>query len=131
MNKENWISKYFTPDEFECNCGCQTLNVSKTFIEQLDEARGYAEKLYKNNCSFIPTSGCRCLDHNRNIGGKEKSLHRTSSSLVCTAVDLSITDDHKRAIVLLSLAAAGFTHIGIGSNFIHVDESPKTGVWLY
>ena len=131
MNRTNWKSEYFVPEEWECKCGCKTLNVKNSFFKKIERARKIAETIDKNNCSFIITSGCRCEQHNKNIGGKEFSLHRSSETIETHGVDIFIPTDRKRAVILLALVKTGFTHIGIGKDFVHVDDSLKKGVWLY
>jgi len=131
MNKENWKSKYFTAKEFECKCGCETLEVDDSFLVKLERAREIAETIDSEYCSYIPTSGCRCDKHNKSIGGKEHSLHKAGDGFICHAVDLSANSDRKRAVVMISLLMAGFMHLGVDKLFIHVDDSSKIGIWLY
>ena len=128
---EDWDLKHFTPDEFMCPCGCKTMRVSERFARKLDLARDIAEEIDKNDYAFYLNSGCRCPEHNTEINGKEHSLHLADETRICEAADIAFTSDHKMAVVLISLVKAGFTHIGIGSNFIHADDSDKTGSWLY
>lgn len=115
-------SIFFTDDELKCHCGkCINLNMNKEFLNKLDGARSTSKVPY------MITSGYRCKAHNKAIGGAENSLHTKGE-----AVDILANTDRKRACILISLINAGFTHIGISPNgFIHVDTSPKKGIWLY
>jgi len=125
----------FEIKEFECKCGCQTNDISVDFINKLQKARNIAEQIDKENCVFSINSGCRCKKHNDGVGGKENSRHLSGEIggeiRICDASDIAVNDDHHRSVILLSLVYAGFTHFGIGSNFIHVDMSEKIGTWLY
>ena len=111
----NITIKHFQLSEFDCKCGkCSHKGESMDidFMIKLDKARELA------GIPFKITSGTRCLEHNKAIGGVSKSSH---SNLPCNASDISATDSTKRFIVIQSLIKAGFTRIGIGKNFIHCD----------
>ena len=116
----------FEIKEFECKCGCQTNDISVDFINKLQKARNIAEQIDKENCVFSINSGCRCKKHNDGVGGKENSLHTKGE-----AVDILTNTDRKRYYVLGSLISAGFAHVGIAKDFIHVDFSSKKAIWLY
>ena len=94
------------------------------FLDMLDVARSIA------GVPFKITSGYRTAKHNKKVGGKEG----TSSHLRGKAADIACTTSSARYRIVSALIAAGFTRIGIGATFIHVDnDSVKTpGVaWLY
>jgi len=93
------------------------------FLELLDDARQLAGVPFKIN------SGYRTPKRNKTVGGTENSSH-----LRGYAADISCTNSTQRFRIIAALIAAGFTRIGIGRSFIHVDNDPlKTpGVsWLY
>ncbi len=74
-------------------------------------------------------SGCRCIKHNAVVGGKP-----TSSHLIGWAADIAYAGSRRRFRLLKALLDAGFHRIGIGEEFIHVDDDPgKPGelIWLY
>ena len=112
---KNITIKHFNLSEFDCKCGeCshKGKDMDIDFMIKLDKARETA------GIPFKITSGARCLEHNKAIGGVSKSSH---CNLPCNASDISITDSTKRFIIIQSLIEAGFTRIGIGKNFIHCD----------
>ena len=114
-------SAFFSDEELKCKCGkCGSPNINPDFLEKLDSARSLSKTPY------VITSAYRCKAHNKAIGGTENSLHTKGE-----AVDIVANTDNKRANVLISLVQAGFTHIGIANDFIHVDLSKKVGIWLY
>ena len=78
---------------------------------------------------FIVLSGSRCEKHNKAEGGKEESSH-----LVGFGSDIAAENDEKRFIILRALVIVGFSRIGIGKSFIHVDNDPtknRKRLWLY
>lgn len=117
--------EYFNLDEFKCKCGC-TRHLSKMdgeFLIDLDLARGIAD------IPFKITSGYRCPSYNLTIGGKPNSAH-----LKGRAADIYVRDGNHRFFILEALLQAGFRRIGIGPDFIHVDNDytlPKPWVWDY
>lgn len=114
---------HFSLDEFTCKCGCGKRLMSFEFIAKLDIARTYA------NIPFIIASGYRCEQHNIDVGGKPGSAHRTGR-----AADISAPDSRTRFKILNALLTAGFTRIGIGNTFIHVDmdqSKPDERIWVY
>lgn len=89
----------------------------------LDAARSIA------GVPFKITSGYRTAKHNLKVGGSENSSHLRGK-----AADIACRHSSTRFRIIAALIAAGFTRIGIGATFIHVDnDSVKTpGVaWLY
>ena len=128
MNKEKLIkqieSEHFTADEFSCRC-CGLSNMSQEFIDKLDIARSFSKTPY------IITSGSRCRLHNTDIGGHPESMHLATIVHESEACDISANTARKRHAILYGLFKAGFSHIGIGKDFIHVDISKRKGVWGY
>lgn len=114
--------KHFSIDEFRCSC-CDKEEMRESTLTMLDKAREIA------GVPFVITSGYRCEEHNRNVGGSP-----TSSHLYGWAVDIQAQGDRNRFAILQGLVKAGFTRIGIAKNFIHADNDPQksSGVsWLY
>ena len=62
------LSKHFNRSEFACKCGCGYDTVDAELIEYLEAIR----------LRFGPvtvTSGCRCTEHNKAVGGSKNSQH--------------------------------------------------------
>jgi zinc D-Ala-D-Ala carboxypeptidase len=115
--------KFFKRSDFACKCGCGTNGIQDTLIDRIDEARD------KSGIVFRVTSGYRCPKHNKEVGGKPDSAH-----LKGLAVDISIPDGFSRYSALLGALQAGFTRIGIGKNFIHLDidgDKVQDNIWTY
>ena len=93
------------------------------FLNILDKARELA------NTSFVITSGYRTEIHNKKVGGVSSSSHRIGK-----ACDISCRDSRKRSQIITALLEAGFTRIGVGSTFIHVDndkDKSQDVIWTY
>ena len=115
--------KYFDSTEFVCAGEPCFHKMDKGFLEQIDLARSMSKVAWKINSSW------RSYEHNKYVGGKA-----TSSHLKGLAVDIHApTSRHIYEIVTCCLMA-GFTRIGVGSNFVHVDsdaEKPQNVIWTY
>ena len=116
--------RYFTYEEFDSpdvpGSGHQ---MRDEFLEKLDLARGIAGVPFRIN------SGMRSYDWNRRVGGSENSSHLTG-----WAADISATSSNRRFLIVKALMEVGFTRIGIGDTFVHVDSDPdkvENVIWLY
>ena len=63
------IVLHFKKEEFMCKCGCKTNLINMKIIHILENLREMVKK------PIIITSGYRCYNHNKKIGGKENSAH--------------------------------------------------------
>lgn len=77
----NWDEiKYFTREEFECNCGgayCNGFPVEPLplLVKTADKVRDHFGR------AAIISSGVRCKQHNANVGGVADSRHMTGRAL--------------------------------------------------
>jgi uncharacterized protein YcbK (DUF882 family) len=97
--------------------------MDKHFMDKLDEARDQSGMI------FNVTSGYRCPAYNLTIGGKVGSAHTHG-----VAADIAVPSSRARYYMLDTFIRLGFTRIGVGKDFIHVDEDPnKTSpvIWTY
>lgn len=116
--------QHFTRDEFSCNCGCGTNNISSQLLDRLEIARRDA------GVPFVITSGSRCPEHNAEVS----TVGNTSPHLGGWAADIHAPDSRSRFAILQSLLSTGFTRIGIGKQFIHCDLDPtkfSRVIWTY
>ena len=118
------ITENFTEDEFACKCGkCEKIPVlmDPGFMTTLQNARTIAGK------SFFITSGFRCPIHPESI------KRPTSSHVKGKAADIKADSGYFRLVLLDALLRVGFKRIGIGENFLHVDnDSDKpNSIWHY
>ncbi len=114
--------KHFKHYEFDCpHCG--KLFISEKLLLLLNELR---ERINK---PLIITSGFRCIEYNRRIGGVPNSAHTKG-----LAVDIACETSTDRFYIVSFATQLGFRRIGINKRFIHldIDESkPKPVIWLY
>jgi uncharacterized protein YcbK (DUF882 family) len=118
--------KYFTLDEFDSpdDLGSGE-NMELEFLLRLDKCRGLAGIPFKIN------SGYRTQNHNKKIGGDKNSSH---TNILCNAVDISATTSVERFKIIQAALSGGFTRIGIGKNFVHLDtdlNKSQNIIWHY
>ena len=110
--------KHFNFDEFDCptldGSGLPTTDGGKMcidFLHKLDEARAIA------GVPFKITSGYRTPQHNLDVGGRIGSCNNSAD----------------RQKIINALISVGFTRLGIGKTFIHVDndKDKPSAIWLY
>tara|TARA_R110000772_G_scaffold63077_5_gene141443 strand:- start:3161 stop:3625 length:465 start_codon:yes stop_codon:yes gene_type:complete len=121
--------KFFTLDEFDSpDLIGSGSNMCNEFVRKLDAARELAGVPFKIN------SGFRTASHNVYLESKGYHVAKNSSHLKGLAADVSTKDSKTRFLVIDSLIKVGFTRIGIGKTFVHVDsdESKSQNVlWTY
>lgn len=111
MTKTPATWNHFTISEFACPC-CGADQIEHLLIELLDKARS------RTQIPFIITSGFRCPDHNRFVGGSP-----TSSHLLGLAADIQCHSPSDRFEIIRALISVGFRRIIVYSDrpSIHVD----------
>ena len=121
------MAKYFQSNEFDCKCGCGKNNIDPVLVTMLDLIREHAGM--PPGIPLIITSGCRCTKHNKAIGGSENSSHLTGH-----AVDIKAYSSETRFKIIASALLHGINRIGVGKNFIHLDNDktkPANVFWIY
>lgn len=111
---------YFKPRDFTCRCEglCDHPSViSMNLVAKLDAVR----KLI--GMPFTILSGTRCELYNRKVGGKPLSSHIAKSG-ISHAADVLCPDAAFR-FAFLTAALPMFNRIGLGKDFIHVDDDPN------
>jgi len=117
----------FAWEELVCRC-CGEIIIDQRFWEHMD-----AEQQLRTwwGAAFQITSGHRCLSHNAQEGGAEKSQHLLFATDIKPSLNspriaaISGSEDRRRAIALGLLAREaeklGFTGIGHYDTFLHLD----------
>lgn len=110
-------SKYFTRDEFACQCGCGFSTVDAELLEVLEDVREFF------NEPVTITSGCRCDTHNRNVGGAEDSKHKYG-----IASDIQVRNhDAEDVYTYLANKYEGKYGIGLYDSWVHIDVRQDNG----
>jgi zinc D-Ala-D-Ala carboxypeptidase len=113
--KKRWPS--FSPKEFDCKGSGEYWHDADA-LDMLQVMRNDIGK------PTIINSGHRSAAHNAKVGGVPNSQHRK------WAVDIS-TIGHDRRDLVRAAIKAGFTGIGFGANFLHLDPRPRPVAWSY
>lgn len=116
--------KYFKDEEFkEAMPPCSLSQMDEVFMKRLDDAREYA------GIPFIINSAFRAVEYEKSKGRSGTSQHTKG-----LAVDIRCVTNAQRFRIVASLLVAGFHRIGIGTNFIHVDDGYpdcEPIIWTY
>lgn len=124
------LSSHFTQSEFECKCGCEIeVIVSQSLINLLEGIRVSIGEPVRI------TSGARCIEHNRKVGGFSNSWHIPKNHILY-ASDITYANSSKRSqlgILKLYILADQSNAMGLGlyEGRIHVDQRPsKRARWI-
>lgn len=101
----------FTRSEFACKCGCG--------FDQIDlELVALCQKLRDRfGGPVVISSGCRCPEHNRRVGGKVNSRH-----LLGRAVDFSVSGHPAAEVLPLARQLGGIRYAyQIDEHYLHMD----------
>ena len=112
--------KYFTLSEFDCQHTGEN-EMDPEFIEKLD--------LLRRNCGFplVITSGYRSPDHPLEAIKEKGGTH--TQGIAC---DIRVRGGVQRSKLVREAIKLGFSGVGVGKSFIHVDG--RTGppvMWCY
>ena len=129
----NW--EYFTEDEFRCgrrrvngkivycpHCGGES-NIKYALVDVLDNIRRRIGR------SMHVNSGCRCENHNAEVGGEDDSEH-----LDGYGSDIRAITSRMKYLLVKAALDEGITRIGIGEDFVHLGispDKPQEVIWVY
>ena len=117
------LSQDFYEDEFECQCGkCDSSGkMNRAFIARLQALRTAFGRPIRI------TSGYRCPEHNRAVGGAPNSNH-----LRGIAADIAMTSSVDRYKLLKLAIATECSGVGVAKNFVHLDlRTSGEFIWTY
>lgn len=122
--KHKQLTKNFNSKEFDSpDKPFSGLEMDIMFVKKLQIVR---------NLTKLPlhvNSGFRTVEHNQSVGGKVNSSH-----LIGKAADLAFTSHQHLFSIIHAAISVGITRIGIGKNFIHLDDDKSKAqgvIWLY
>lgn len=114
------VSPHFYRAEFACKCGCGYDTVDSLTLEILEAVRKHF------GSPVTITSGCRCSDHNRRVGGAYNSQH-----LFARAADIKVEGIEPSAVHAWIDANFPFVSLGQYSSFTHIDtRSDRPARWI-
>lgn len=123
VDPAGWRWPHFSPKELACKCGgtyCRGEYFhDEAFLDNLETLRALAGRPLKL------TSARRCERHNAKVGGASRSQHKLR-----IAGDIGLAG-HDAAFLARSAVKAGFTGIGFGNGFLHVDQRDGRVAWNY
>ena len=129
----NWNWPNFTQEELSCP-HCDLFRFHPGFLDRLQELRIVLETLRPSRASMRVTSGCRCIEHNRNIGGHPRSLHigdetQHLGQQGALAVDVATPDGAFRGDLFM-LAWERNWSLGWNAKrgFLHLDQRVMVGL---
>ena len=116
------LTTHFKAKELACKCGCNVNSMEHEFMGMLEELR------VKLGRPVYITSGFRCPQHNKAVGGSTQSYH-----LKGRASDIVCSNAAERYEVVGAAIKIGFSGIGIDKGFVHVDNrnSQPRKIWIY
>lgn len=118
----DWRWPHFTITELACRCAGRFCSGEywhdPEFLDALEDMRARAGRV------LIITSGHRCDGWNAAVGGVPNSKHKQ------IAADIWL-NGHDRRALLTHAEACGFTGIGLGTSFIHLDRRERPARWYY
>jgi len=119
------ITRNFSAFEFRCRCGvCEHWDGTTIDIDLVQRLQIIRDKLKETMPIW---SGCRCKDHNKAVGGRERSQH-----LYCRAADIGIGISKPKArILIVSHALALGLSVGLNNSFLHLDSRPSKNQRLF
>lgn len=122
MNNVFDVPNYFSAGEFE-KLGCSIRNIDAISLSRLNRCRHIA------GIPFVLTSAYRSPSHEVLKGRPANGPHTTGQ-----AFDIACTSNAARFKIVDAALKVGFTRIGIGPNFIHLDDctdKPSPRIWSY
>jgi len=112
-------SQYFKRREFACKCGCGFDVVDQVLLELLEAVRMKFEQ------PVYITSGCRCVKHNKAVGGAANSKHTFG-----IAADFKVEGVMPSTVYkYLDEALGDSGGLGIYKSWIHLDVRSDKARW--
>lgn len=107
------IENFDKETELQCRCGCNRYNYSTEYLIRLQAFR------YLIGKALTVTSGGRCVQHNRNEGGVNTSLHECETKPACAA---DVTNSNCEEIYNLACSCGLFNEViwYKSQNFVHL-----------
>lgn len=103
---------FFTSKELMCKCGCGEEKMNPSFMTKI--VAGRRESSFR----WSVTSAYRCKQHNRAVSNTGDYGPHTLGR----ALDIQVKTSQQRWFLVDLFRRLGMTRIGIGKDFVHVDD---------
>ena len=116
------LTEHFNESEFACRC-CGEVKIAFGLVKAIQNIR------YKLGVPVYITSGCRCAEHNKAIGGHPRSYHISGR-----AADWYPALDDIEAVLRIINSEKTFLFGGVGlyTKLTHtLKGNPKHGWWFH
>lgn len=113
------LSKHFNSSEFACKCGCGFDSISRDLVEVLEDLR----ETY--GFPVMINSGCRCLKHNKTVGGEPNSKHMEGIAADIVVKGLSPAKVYQ----YLDSKYKDTFGIGLYKTWVHIDTRTRKTRW--
>ena len=113
------LSENFKSTEFDCksqNC-CSVTKIDSELVDILQKIRDH----FKSPVDI--TSGYRCSEHNKKVGGSKNSRHKTGE-----AADIVVRNVEPIQVAKYA-ESIGVRGIGLYDGFVHIDTRKKQSFW--
>jgi len=126
------VSTNFSRSEFSCKCGCGFEAVDIVLVNVLEKVRKYMCMNF-GECFIDITSGNRCSEHNKKVGGAENSKHISGIAVDFKVFKKDTYEQIPEKIVYNYLEIHYPNTFGIGrySNRTHLDVREERARWDY
>ena len=118
-NRDYYVRPHFKISEFMCPC-CNKVVLDSALVEKLEQLRAIFNK------PIIVTSGYRCKNYNKKVGGYYRSRHLKGDAADVKVLYVDYSDYVKAAIEI-------FPRVGVyHEKFIHVDlyKRSRNRFWI-
>ena len=113
------LSEHFSAGEFRCKCGkSHEFKVDDSLVSNLEKL------FYKLDCSkIIVTSGYRCVQHDKNVGGSGSGQHveGTAADICCYGQDGNPISSKLVCCAAQDIGFKGIANINTSYQYTHVD----------
>lgn len=116
------LSTNFRREEFACRCGCGLDDVALGLVDGLQALRE------KAGVPITILSGCRCLKHNKAVGGAPSSYHLMGHAADIRAKGMSAKELYEVARHIPQFGGFG---LDMQRNMLHVDVRDVRAWWTY
>ena len=115
----DYVCKWFKPEEFRCKCGCGLSAVGVSLLMVLDDVREHFGK------PVLVVSGCRCKKHNAAVGGAKASKH-----MLGIAADIKVRGVEPIEVWgYLTEKYPNKFGIGLYKTWVHIDTRSSKARW--